>query len=104
MRRERPDLDQAVQVCEHIANEGKPVLWGRRNEAEGAEDSGWQFRCAVNAVESPTGFRFWSVHELIAEDSSLCLIINCPSGAMVERADPEQDWTVTGFDPRKPIR
>mgnify|MGYP001814462235 CR=1 FL=1 len=104
MKRGRPDLDQAVQVCEHIANEGKPALWGRRNEAERAEDSGWQFRCAGNSVESPTGFRFWSVDELIAEDPMIGMIINSPSGATVERRGPKDDWVVRGFDPRKPAR
>jgi hypothetical protein len=104
MRRGRPDLDHAVQVCEHIANEGKPVLWGRRNEADGSEDSGWQFRCTGDSVEPPTGFRFWSIHELIEEDPSVSMIINCPLGATVERSQPEEDWVVTGYDPRKPVR
>jgi len=104
MGRGSPDLEQAVQVCEHIAKEGKPVLWGRRNEAEGVEDSGWQFRCAADLVESPTGFRFWSVNDVITEDPTLCLIINCPNGATVERSGAGEDWVVTGYDPRKPVR
>ena len=98
MRQAGPGLDLAVQVCEHIANEGKPILWGRRNEADGVEDSGWQFRCAGDTVESPTGFRFWSVSEILNEDPAICLIINCPHGSIVQRAGSDEDWRVSGAE------
>ncbi len=104
MKQERPDLNHAVQVCEHIANDGKPVLWGRRNAPDGLEDSGWQFRCNGDKVESPASFERWPINELITIDPSILSIVNCPNGARVERGDPEEDWTVIGFDPRKPVR
>ena len=95
----RPALNQAVQICEHVALEGKPVLWGRRNEPNGLEDSGWQFRCAVKSAESPTGVKIWSVDELINADPTVCLIINCSIGTIVHRPEHEEDWTVIPEDP-----
>jgi hypothetical protein len=71
---------------------------------EDAGDSGRQFRCSGDKVESPARFERWPVEELITVDSSILEILGCPNGARVERSGPEEQWTVTGFDPRKPVR
>ena len=101
MRMVRPDLHHAVQVCEHIVRDGKPALWGGRSGPDSIEDSGWQFRCSADTVELPTGFKYWSVEELLQSDPAICLIINCPHGAVVERSGPDDDWRVSSAIPKE---
>lgn len=99
MAQGRPALSQGVQICEHVAQEGIPILWGRRNEPNGSEDSGWQFCCAVHRVESTAGAAIWSVDELINADPTICLIINCSIGTIVHRPEHGNDWTVVPENP-----
>jgi hypothetical protein len=85
----------AVLLCPHVAVEGSPILFGRRDEPAFPEDSGWQFTCGADTGhgdESPA--KFWSVEEVLQKEPSLREHIECAAGTEVIRTSETVAWQV----------
>lgn len=93
-----PCVHDTVELCEHVAEQQRPILKGRRQEPTLPGHSGWRFECDAVALESESGARIWSVKKLITVDPTICYIIDSPYGTTVERGNLDEEWIVACVD------
>ncbi len=84
---------RAVIVCSHVASGKCPILRAVRDDPVAAEDSGWQFRCAVTE-DDPEFAKVWLVCEILNLDPSLAPFIDCPPGTVLARANSSSPWEI----------
>ena len=87
-----PGVHDTVEMCEHVAEQQRPILKGRRDLSPSPGHSGWRFECNAVAPEPTTEVRIWSVKKLITVDPTICYIIDSPCGTTVERDNIEGEW------------
>jgi hypothetical protein len=83
---------RAAIICNHVANEGYPILYASRTEPLEPEDSGWQFLCNSGKEENETDAKVWLLKEVLALDPSLSVFINSPVGTKICRKDKNSEW------------
>lgn len=84
----------AVFVCHHVAELGRPILRGKRDEPDFPEDTGWQFLC--NSHEPETRALIWALEEVVAREPGLDDFVDCPPGTELVRPEEDHAWIVTG--------
>jgi hypothetical protein len=88
------NMHLAVIVCEHVSNGNSQILRGVRDEPLDSEDSGWQFSCGRDIIESEDEASVWSIKEILDENPELISYINSPSGTIIFRELSSRIWNV----------
>lgn len=85
---------RAAIVCWHVAREGRPIRYARRDENVADVDSGWQFLCGESESEDPDRAKVWLVKEVLDLEPSLAPFIELPAGSVLTRRSPGGEWKV----------
>lgn len=81
-------------VCYHVAKEGYPILYARRDSPVCPEDSGWQFLCYSGKEEKVDEAQTWSVDEVLEFEPSLRELIGCEPIAVLRRTNKTASWQI----------
>ena len=95
----------AAIVCPHVARQGLPVLWARRDHPSFPEDSGWQFLCGIHDHhnEEPA---IWALTTVLRHEPTLSPFMEDPEGTILTRRSSGEPWRsiVEGEDESDPER
>ena len=84
--------DRAAILCEHVANEGFPILRAIRDEPLEDADSGWQFVCDSGKSEDEDNAQVWAISEVLEIEPSLTEYIDESPGTVLERKNKDSQW------------
>lgn len=87
------DMSGAAIVCVHVAEEGKPILLGFKDEPTEPVDSGWQFLCGH--CEELVEARIWTVREILQCEPTLRVLWAEPPGTVLSRTSAAAPWKST---------
>jgi hypothetical protein len=83
---------RAAILCSHIAAERRPILRAVRDEPTMPADSGWQFLCGIDNLDSKDSGKVWAVFEVLNFEPSLAKFIDLPPGTILAREDVKTPW------------
>jgi hypothetical protein len=88
-------VDNRVAIlCEHIANEGYPILRARKDEPLENVDSGWQFICNSGKIENEEKAQVWSITEVLEIEPSFVGYLDESPGTVLVRESIKHKWKV----------
>jgi len=91
---ELADGSGAAIVCQHVADEGCPILSAFKDAPVEPTDSGWQFLCGSDEHQDESKFQVWSRREITDFEPSLNELVDLPVGSSISRVSPEAPWRI----------
>lgn len=88
------DDSGAAIICEHIALEGLPILYAKRDDPCEPTDSGWQFVCYSGKDEDENGAQVWSINEVLEYEPTLAGLLEEPPGTILFREAVNEPWQI----------
>lgn len=85
-------MKRLADVCPHVDNGERTIVWALRDEPVGETDSGWRLLCAAAEVGGTGTEASWTIARLLREEPSLSPYVERPVGTMLQKESGGTGW------------